>query len=181
MESAAGAGTGGPTTAGAASTCAAPGFYVDEACGTTAAGVLVAKNGVCTDADQQVCDKTCGPGNSGYKTETCTGGVYAESSNCKFPTNCWYACFKVPTADAPGCPATPPQRNQPCNLAICNLPCAETQTTPCEMCGVAAGYLDSTGAAKVGYCICVAASGGGGEFACGVIPGTWPCPLGRGC
>jgi hypothetical protein len=173
-------GTGESTAGTAASPCASPGIYVHGLCGTTTAGVPVAKSVSCTDADQQVCDKSCGPGGSGYKTETCTAGVYVEGS-CVFPANCWYGCFRVPTADSPGCPATLPQHGQPCSLAICNVPCPEMQTTPCEICGVANGYLDSSGNPKAGYCVCVAAPGGGRQYACGVIPGTWPCPAGDGC
>jgi hypothetical protein len=179
--STAGTTASGGSSAGASSACAAPGFFVDGQCGSTTANppVAIAKNVACTDADQQLCDKTCGPGNSGFKTETCTAGVYAESSTCTFPASCQFGCFKVPTADAAGCPATPPQHNQPCSLAICNLPCA--QDTPCEMCGVAAGYLDSGGAAKVGYCVCIPAAAGGGKWACATFPQAWPCPAGLGC
>jgi hypothetical protein len=69
MASAAGAGT-------AADARAVPGIYPHGLCGTTAAGVPIARNATCTDADQQVCDESCGPGGSAYVTYTCTAGAY---------------------------------------------------------------------------------------------------------
>jgi hypothetical protein len=173
----AGTGTGG-SSAGAPSGCSAPSFYTDGQCDST-----VSKGAACT-TEGSVCDKNCGPGNSGFKTETCTGGVIVESSTCTFPASCNFGCFKVPTADSPNCPpaASPPQHNQPCSagMAMCNLPC--NQTTPCEMCGVAAGYLDSSGAAKVGYCVCIpSTSDAGSKWACATFPTAWPCPSGAGC
>ena len=171
-------GTRGFTAGGAASTCAAPGFFPDPVCGTTAAGTSITKGVTCTAADTQVCDKPCGPGNSGYKTVTCAAGIYMDGS-CNFPADCWYGCFRVPTTDAPGCPATPPQHNQPCSLAICNLPCS--QTTPCETCGMTIGYIDSSGNPRVGYCICIPSAAGGGKWACATYPTAWPCPAGAGC
>ncbi len=168
-------GTSGAAVGGSApANCGAPAFFVDGACAST-----VVKGSDCTEPEGTACDKQCGPGNSGYKTETCTGGVYAESSTCIFPASCNFACFRLPTADAARCPSTPPQHNQPCNLAICNLPCA--QSTPCEMCGVAAGYLDSAGNVKTGYCICIPDTTGGGKFACASYPAAWPCPGQQGC
>jgi hypothetical protein len=49
------------------------------------------------------------------------------------------------------------------------------------MCGVAHGYLDSSGVAKVGYRVCIPASSGGGKFACATYPASWPCPAADGC
>ncbi len=169
------AGTGAGGSGAAPSGCSAPSFYQDTACNNA-----VKKGDPCTEPEGTVCDKQCGPGNSGFKTETCTGGVYAESSTCSFPASCNFGCFKVPSADAAGCPTTPPQHNQPCSIAMCNLPC--NQSTPCEMCGVANGYLDSTGAAKVGYCVCIPSTNdAGSKWACATFPSAWPCPSGMGC
>jgi hypothetical protein len=180
----AGSGTGGTsanptggTTAGGAGSFVFP----DGSCGTTLAGVAIAKGAACTTDDDQICDKTCGPSNVGYKTETCSGAVYAEG-DCTFPAGGSYGCFSVPAADATGCPATAPQHNQPCTMEICATQPIGTacgQTTPCAICGVATGYLDSGGAAKTGYCVCIQGSSGG-KWACASAT-AWPCPAGNGC
>ena len=147
------------------------------ACGTTSAGTSIAKGVACASSDPQLCYKTCGPINVGFKSETCTGGAYAEG-DCTFPSGVSYTCFRVPTADAAGCPSTPPQHNQPCSVALCSVPCG---TTPCEMCGVAGGYLDSGGSAKAGYCVCIADAAVGSKWSCASTPSAWPCPGGQGC
>ena len=172
-------GNAGSSAGASGDPCTAPNFYPDPKCAATGTGTDIAKGVACTATDTQLCDKNCGPGNTGYKTETCTGGVYAEGE-CTFPASCNFSCFQVPQADAAGCPATPPQHNQPCTLAICNLPCA-AGSPPCEMCGVAQGYLDTSGTGKTGYCICIPAAAGGGKFACATTPSAWPCPNGAGC
>jgi hypothetical protein len=163
--------TGGTTTGGTGAT----GGW-EPRCGTTTPGVAIAKGVACTAADTQLCYKTCGPMNVGFKTETCYGGVYVEG-DCVFPSEVSYACFRIPTADSVRCPATAPQHNQPCTLPICSLPCG---TTACELCGIRTGYLDSAGSAKVGYCVCIAAAAGGGKWACAPVT-AWPCPAGEGC
>ena len=48
------------------------------------AGEAPTKGGVCTPSDTQLCYKTCGPLSIGFKSETCTGGVYVEQSGCSF-------------------------------------------------------------------------------------------------
>jgi hypothetical protein len=170
---------------GAFNPCTDPGYYTQPACPEATIGLSdVVKGATCAPEDPQVCDKVCGPAHSGYKEMTCGAtGVYGEGQ-CLFPADCWYACFQLPTADAPGCPVAPkrPRHNSPCSLAFCNLPCERSQTTPCEMCGFAAGgYEDSSGAAKNGWCVCVPAIEGGGKFACATYPQAWPCPNGAGC
>jgi hypothetical protein len=160
----------GASTLGDAST----GTY-QPACGTTGAGTAIAKGVACATTDTQLCYKTCGPMNVGFKSETCSGGLYVEGS-CEFPAGVNYSCFKVPTADSPNCPSTEPQHNQACSLTLCSLPCTGTA---CEMCGVAAGYLDSSGNQKTGYCVCIAGSSGG-KWSCAAAT-AWPCPAGEGC
>jgi hypothetical protein len=177
---------GGNASGGGAAPTAGAGAFVfpDGACGKTKADEDIAKGVACTADDVQKCDKTCGPANVGYKTETCTDATYAEG-DCTFPSDANYACFGLadPPADAEGCPTdAPPQHNQPCSLAICQTAaigkgCA--QTTACGVCGVATGYLDSGGSSKTGYCICIAGANGG-KWACGSTS-AWPCPAGNGC
>src|SRR5262245_8161089 len=58
-------GTGGGAGTGSA--------FGEPACLST-----VSKGGACTPTDQQFCYKTCGPARLGVKSETCTGGFYAE-------------------------------------------------------------------------------------------------------
>ena len=141
---------------------------------TTAAGSNPTKGGVCTSADPLLCYKTCGPKSVGFKSETCppTGGVYAEESGCEFPTGLDYSCFKIPepwVAD-PTCPTdAAPKASTPCTVADC---------IPCNLNN---GYFDSSGAAKTGYCVCPATSGGApGKWTCASST-AWPCPAGQGC
>jgi hypothetical protein len=134
----------------------------------TAAGVAPTKGGVCTATDAQLCYKTCGPLSIGFKSETCTAGLYVEESGCHFPDQD-YSCYKIPTAISATCPTTVPQASQPCTVAECVL------------CNVAGNYLDSGGASKVGYCVCPAAGASGtSKWSCASTT-AWPCPAGRGC
>jgi hypothetical protein len=135
---------------------------------TTAEGVAPTKNGVCTDADPQLCYKTCGPQSIGFKSETCTTGAYVEQSGCSFPTGVDYACYKIPDSLDASCPTTAPQSGTSCAVAAC---------TPCNVEG---GYLDSSGAAKTGYCVCPESSSGTGKWSCASAT-AWPCPTGEGC
>ncbi len=109
---------------------------------TTAAGAAPTKGGACVAADPQLCYKTCGPQGIGFKSETCTGGLYAEQSGCTFPTGADYSCYKIPAAIDASCPKTVPKASDPCTVAEC---------TPCNLNGQ---YLDSSGASKAGYCVC---------------------------
>ena len=135
----------------------------------TAAGSSPTKNGVCTATDPPLCFKTCGPKSTGFKSETCTGGSYVEQSGCSFPSGD-YSCYKIPATLDATCPTTAPQANTACNVADC-VPCSDP----------AGGYLDSTGAAKTGYCVCPATSvGSPGKWSCASST-AWPCPAGQGC
>jgi len=137
---------------------------------TTAEAVAPTKNGICKDTDPQLCWKTCGPASTGFKSEACTAGVYVEQSGCSFPTDTDYSCYKIPATFAPSCPTTTPQASQVCNLAQCVL------------CNVGGNYLDSSGASKVGYCVCPAPSEvtGVSKWTCASST-AWPCPAGQGC
>jgi hypothetical protein len=161
------AGTGGVTGA-AGSTGSNP--YTPSCTGLgTAAGVDPTKNGICLDTDPQLCYKTCGPQSIGFKSETCTAGVYVEQSGCSFlPGD--YSCYKIPTAISSACPTEVPQANTVCTVATCTL------------CNVNNGYLDSGGAAKTGYCVCPPPSTttGVSKWSCASST-AWPCPAGQGC
>ena len=164
----AGTGTG---TAGASTGTGGSGGSFTPLCGglTTAAGPAPTKAGACTAADPQLCYKTCGPNSVGFKSETCTAGVYAEQSGCSFPSGVDYSCYKIPDAVDASCPTTTPQASQPCSVAACTL------------CNVGGSYLDSTGATKAGYCVCPAAGASGtSKWSCASTT-AWPCPNGQGC
>lgn len=136
----------------------------------TAAGLAPTKNGICVDGDPQLCYKTCGPQSIGFKSETCTAGVYVEQSGCSFLPDQDYSCYKIPTAIDPSCPTEVPQASTPCTVSTCTL------------CNVNGGYLDSSGAAKTGYCVCPLPSATTGTSKWSCASGTaWPCPAGKGC
>jgi hypothetical protein len=167
------AGTTGST--GAAGTTGTGGASGTLPCGNTGAGVAIAKGIACTATDTQLCTKTCGPEKQGTKTETCSGGSYVEGSNCSFPPANNYMCYALPATADPGCPTDPtmaPEASQPCTIPDCVV-CGGTaaaQTT---------GYKDSTGAAKVGYCVCQ--SGAASPTWSCASNTAWPCPGNTGC
>jgi hypothetical protein len=170
--------TGGTTgTGGAAATGGSSGFG-QPACGNTMAGTAIAKGVMCTAADATagtataLCYKTCGPEKQGVKSETCPagGGTYTEMTGCSFDPSKDYSCYKVPaTASAQNamCPTTAIVSGSACSIA------------DCIVCGLSAGYMDSTGAAKTGYCVCQA-SAASPTWSCASNT-AWPCPNGTGC
>jgi hypothetical protein len=133
----------------------------------TAAGVAPTKAGTCTAADPQLCYKTCGPESKGFKSETCAAGAYVEQPGCSFPVGD-YSCYKIPTTTNATCPTVAPQASTACAVAAC------------VVCGGATGYLDSSGAAKTGYCVCPASTTGTAKWSCASAT-AWPCPAGTGC
>ena len=136
---------------------------------TTAAGPAPTKAGACTAADPQVCYKGCGPQNSGFKSETCTAGAYAEQSGCTFPPEGDYSCFKIPATVDAACPTTTITASTPCTVAACT---ACTDATK--------HYYDSQMNLKVGYCVCPASTTGTSKWSC-ASDTAWPCPTGKGC
>ena len=161
-------GTGGTGTAG----------FGQPACGNTMEGVAIAKGGTCTAADATagtptaLCYKTCGPEKQGVKSETCPagGGTYAEMTGCSFDPSKDFSCYKVPATVADQnamCPATAIMAGSACSIA------------DCIVCGLSAGYMDSTGAAKTGYCVCQAGATSP-TWSCASST-AWPCPNGMGC
>ncbi len=168
--SAAGSGGAAGTTGGAGGS---GGENFSPACdvSTTAAGMAIAKGVACVAADPQLCWKKCGPQSSGWKSETCTGGVYAEA-DCVFPSSGDYSCFKIPTTQNAACPtdaAMMPQASQTCDVPECN---------PCNVGGQ---YKTSSAEVKVGWCICQPANSSGKRTWSCASGTAWPCPLGQGC
>lgn len=164
------AGTGGSTSMGGTG----GGAFGDPACPST-----VAKGGTCAATDIQFCYKTCGPEKSGVKSETCqTTGQYAEMSGCSFDTTKDFTCYKIPAAANPVCPTgVTPQGGMDCstyNVDPC-VTCNSTQGTD------GGGYLDSTGATKVGFCVCQAANASGARVWSCASNTAWPCPGNTGC
>ena len=137
----------------------------------TGAGISPTKNGICVDTDPQFCYKTCGPQSIGFKSETCTAGVYVEQSGCSFLPDMDYSCYKIPDAIDAACPTdAAPQASTICEVSTCTL------------CNLNGGYLDSSGAAKTGYCVCPppSATTGVSKWSCASST-AWPCPAGMGC
>ena len=147
------------------------GAFGEPACVST-----VVKGGACTPSDQQFCYKRCGPESIGVKTDTCTtGGVHVEMSGCTFDPSNDYSCYKIPTSANVACAAgTTPQASAPCEVPTCML-CNRLQ-------GMVGGqYVDSTGAPKVGWCVCRAPNEAGMRTWSCASDTAWPCPLGAGC
>ena len=127
-----------------------------------------------------MCYRSCGPRNSsGWKTETCTGGIIVEVSACEW-TGTDYSAFRVPanyppTAEDldPACPpaGSPPQATMACEVPAC-VSCAEPGT---------GAYLDSGGSTKSGWCTCADDGSGTATWSCGTAGTAWPCPGNDGC
>ena len=164
----AGAGTGAGT-AGAPSTAGAFTPLCSDV-PVTAAGAAPTKAGVCTATDTQVCYKSCGPQNTGFKSETCTTGAYQEQTGCSFPPDADYSCFKIPTTQDASCPTETITASTACTLKACTA------------CSDATGhYLDTGMNQKVGYCVCpMPGASGTSKWSCASST-AWPCPTGKGC
>jgi hypothetical protein len=168
----AGTTAGGASAGGSTSSGGAGGTFSPLCAGLTTAAMgspAPTKGGACTATDPQLCWKTCGPQSSGYKSETCTNGAYVEASTCSFPPDLDASCYKIPTTVDPSCPATPPQASTACTVA------------PCTPCNAGGSYLDSTGASKMGWCVCpMPGTSGTSKWSC-ASTNSWPCPAGKGC
>jgi hypothetical protein len=116
-------------------------------CGTQAAGAACHVS--------NLCGKTCGPDLLGSKSLTCPAGTFVESA-CTFPSSADYSCYKVGAAAA--CPSGT-KAGQACTATACQA-CGATTGT---------GYLDASGAAKQGFCVCSK-----GVWSCGTTA-EWPC------
>ena len=123
----------------------------------------------CAAEDVQLCYRTCGPGSSGWKTEECVAGFYAEG-DCAFPADGDYSCYKIPDViDAAVCPTETPQATMACDVPECTL------------CNLDNQYLDSGGAVKTGYCVCNPPNADGERVWTCASDTAWPCPAGNGC
>jgi hypothetical protein len=71
--------------------------------------------------------------------------------------------------DTAVCPDTVPQATMACDVPECTL------------CNLAGNYADSSGAAKVGYCVCGEPNGDGERSWTCASDTAWPCPGGSGC
>jgi hypothetical protein len=141
----------------------ADGWYIDDikirenefvpASSDLALCTTQATGGACNGAD--LCGKTCGPDLLGGKSLTCPVSTYVESA-CTFPAGADYSCYKVGAAAA--CPAAT-KAGQACTATACQA-CGATTGT---------GYLDASGAAKQGFCVCTK-----GLWSCGTTA-EWPC------
>jgi len=165
----AGSGTGG--AGGGAGGTGGGGSFGQPACPAT-----ITKGGACSQTDLQFCYKTCGPEKSGVKSETCqSSGVYAEMSGCGFDPGRDYSCYKLPTTSNLACtPGVTPMVGATCDVAACTV-CNSVQGLP------GGGYLDSTGAAKTGYCVCQAPNSSGIRTWSCANDTAWPCPANSGC
>jgi len=114
-----------------------------------------------TVGEGKSCYNTCGPDSIGYKLETCTAGVYVEGM-CAYLQSKDYSCYKIP-ASPPACPMDAMGRTA-------SQLCPAGMTDTCKPCGP--NYGDSSGAAKIGYCVCNSA----GKWTCGsTSSNSWPC------
>jgi hypothetical protein len=170
-----GEGTGKGGTAGTGGTGVInppphPDFMPPCFLGPTTAGEEILKGTPCTSADPQLCYRPCGPNQSGWKTEECLAGVYAEG-DCRFPTDQDYACYKIPDPiDEAACKVTaPPAATNPCDAPACTV------------CNFGGFYEDSGGDAKEGFCVCREPDAEGvRRWTCASVT-AWPCPFSSGC
>lgn len=173
----AGTGTSGTGTSGGATGVAGavnPPTHPDfsPACflTTTTLGEEILKGTSCTAADPKLCYRPCGPNQVGWKTETCTAGVYAEG-DCTFPVDGDYSCYAIPDEiNVAACGITaPPAATDPCEAPLC---------TTCNYDGF---YQDTGSDVKEGFCVCRTPDiGGVRRWTCASAT-AWPCPLNQGC
>lgn len=135
----------------------------------------VMKGGTCLPTDIQLCYKPCGPESIGAKSETCSGGVYAEMAGCAFDASKDYSCYKIPATAVAACGAGVTPRD--------GTSCAVPHCTICNSTGGLPGghYTDSGGVDRMGYCVCQQPNASGTRTWSCASDTAWPCPAGRGC
>ena len=167
-----GAGTGGSGATGGGTVNPPPHPDYSPACflQTTQDGEEIMKGTPCTSADVPLCYRPCGPNQVGWKTETCTAGVYAEG-DCSFPTEGDYSCYAIPDViDTGACGVTAPPR------------ATEECTAPkCMSCNFDGFYEDTGTDVKLGFCTCRDADAGGVRRWTCASETAWPCPFSQGC
>jgi len=171
---------GSPAAAGTGGSATPSDAFHDPVCPDS-----VSNGQSCAPGDPQFCYKGCGPDKVGRKSATCVPDgnwsdapvFYREMSGCAFDSSRDYSCYKISTAANSMCPAgVTPMASRACDVPPCVV-CNDLQ-------GLAGGlYSDSTGAAKIGFCVCQAAPSADGThvWSCATDNGSWPCPLGNGC
>jgi len=105
-------------------------------------GESPSKGLACSDIDPPLCYKTCGPQGIGFKSETCLAGIYVEQAGCSFQEDRDYSCYATRGPISAACPAKPPQAATACAVSAC------------VVCNVDGTYFDSSGATRLGYCVC---------------------------
>jgi hypothetical protein len=165
------AGTGTSAGASAGNPPADPNFSPPCYLGPTVSGNEEIKKGIsCTDEDTQLCYRSCGPNQVGWKTETCVAGVYAEG-DCSFPLEKDYSCYRIPEeidTEACGLTAAPAATDE------CTAPL-------CMTCNFDGFYADTGSDVKEGYCVCREPDAMGiRRWTCASFT-AWPCPLNQGC
>src|SRR5262245_16666687 len=168
------AGRGGMGGAGRGGTTGAAGTS-GGGLGQPACPAGVTRLSPCASSDLQWCYTPCGPERQGGQALTCISGFYNQASFCAFDPSEDFSCYAIPTAPNAACPAgVTPQASQSCNVPHCTL-CNTSQ-------GVFGGqYLDSSGAAKIGYCVCQPPDANGARTWSCATDLMWPCPGGAGC
>ena len=137
---------------------------------TTVTGEEILKGAPCTPEDAQLCYRPCGPQQVGWKTETCTAGVYAEGP-CIFPDYKDYSCYHIPDPIDPGV----------CGITAAPAATDECTAPLCTVCNFEGFYQDSSSQLKEGYCVCREPDiDGVRRWTCGSTT-AWPCPFSSGC
>jgi len=160
---------GGTTGSGGVSGSGGTAFG-EPACPTAVRG------SACLPTDPQVCYRTCGPERTGVKANTCeANGVYSESVFCAFDPSKDYSCYAIPVAANAACPqGVTLQASMPCEVDHCVL---------CNSLGGVVGgqFFDSSGAPKMGWCVCQVPNASGLRTWSCATDLNWPCPAGAGC
>jgi hypothetical protein len=115
------------------------------------------------------CWKTCGPDRAGFRNCACNAAGAEECGDCQYEPGQDLSCFALPDP-VPVCPPSP-DAGQP-------LPQGTTRCEhdPCQPCGssTSPGYIDSSGAPKAGYCVCVPNPDAGfSVYSCAPVA-NWP-------
>lgn len=122
----------------------------------------VTSTGTCISGTDQDCSALCGPDRIGSETCTCASNAW-KCLACTFPAGD-YSCYKLP-ATVPACDATT-TAGASCALPSCTGTCGSA---------TGRGFLDATGTARSGYCVCL-----NSRWTCAVTK-QWPCPGNSGC
>jgi hypothetical protein len=166
--------TGGTSGGGTGGTVMNPPTHPDfsPACflTTTQSGEEILKGTSCTSADPKLCYRPCGPNQVGWKTETCTAGVYAEG-DCTFPSDGDFSCYAIP-----------PQIDEAaCGLSASPAATGECNAPLCVSCNFGGFYEDTGHDAKEGYCTCREPGPDGVRRWTCASTTAWPCPFSQGC